>query len=263
MVHDSLNSLGNRPKKSLGQNFLVDGNIIQKIVDALDLDSYDTVFEIGSGRGALTNVLMQQAENIIALEKDRELAYALKAQWPGIGVILGDGLAFGWESLEKVSSLKIVGNLPYNVASPLMWEIFSRVRTFEKCCFMVQKEVALRICAKPGSKVYGGLSVWLQTFAIPNILFHVSPSCFYPAPRVESSVVAFVPRPLGNVDKAQLARTIHLLFQKRRKQLGTILKPFWNNRIATWLEVSGLDRRVRPENLTPGQFGELSSVFMK
>ncbi len=261
MVDDSLSSLGNRPKKSLGQNFLVDGNIIQKIVDSLGIESCDTVFEIGPGRGALTSILMQQAENIMILEKDRELVYALKARWPGLGAILGDGLAFVWESLEKVSSLKIVGNLPYNVASPIMWEVFSRVRTFRKCCFMVQKEVALRICAKPGSRVYGGLSVWLQTFTIPKVLFHVSPSCFYPVPRVESSVVEFIPRPLGDVDNVQLARTIHLLFQKRRKQLGTILKPFWDNRIAAWLEASGLDRRVRPENLTPEQFGELSSYL--
>jgi len=261
MAHDRQGTGANRPKKSLGQNFLVDGNVIRKIVDQLDIDSEDTVFEIGPGRGALTHVLAQKTQRLMVLEKDRELVYALKARLPGLGVILGDGLEFAWETLAKVPSLKIVGNLPYNVASPIMWEVFGRVGAFAKCCFMVQKEVALRLEANPGTKAYGGLSVWVQTFAVPRILFHVSPHCFHPRPRVDSSVVGFVPRPLPGVDKARLTRTIHLLFQKRRKQLGTILKPFQTESLQAWMDEEGIDRRLRPENLTPKQFVGLSKCW--
>jgi 16S rRNA (adenine1518-N6/adenine1519-N6)-dimethyltransferase len=250
-----------RPKKSLGQNFLVDGNIIRKIVDQLAIVPGDTVFEIGPGRGALTHVLARRAQRLFVLEKDRDLLYALKAQLPGIGAVLGDGLEFVWENLGALPSLKLVGNLPYNVASPIMWEVFSRVRPFATCCFMVQKEVAQRLAAQPGTKAYGGLSVWVQTFAVPQILFHVSPHCFHPRARVESSVVRFVQRPSTGVDSGKLARTIHLLFQKRRKQLGTILRPCWTEQIEQWLEDSQVDRRVRPEDLTTEQFAGLSECL--
>lgn len=247
-----------RPKKSLGQNFLIDGNIVRKIVDQLGILSGDTVFEIGPGRGALTHVLAQRTGRLFVLEKDRDLLAALKMQLPGLGAVLGDGLDFVWENLGALPSLKLVGNLPYNVASPIMWEVFSRVRPFTACCFMVQKEVAQRLVAQPGSKTYGGLSVWVQTFTIPRILFHVSPHCFHPRPRVDSSVVWFDQRPFVSVDSEKLARTIHLLFQKRRKQLGTILKPLWTNNIDRWLEDARVDRRVRPEDLTTEQFAGLS-----
>jgi 16S rRNA (adenine1518-N6/adenine1519-N6)-dimethyltransferase len=247
-----------RPKKSLGQNFLIDGNIVRKIVDHLSIAPGDTVFEIGPGRGALTRVLAQRTERLFVLEKDRELIYALKTEFPGLGAVLGDGLDFVWERLGSLSSLKLVGNLPYNVASPIMWEVFSRACAFAGCCFMVQKEVAQRLVAHPGTKAYGGLSVWVQTFTVPHILFHVSPHCFHPRPRVDSAVVEFVHRPSSGIDRDQLAYTIHLLFQKRRKQLGTILRPYWTERLDQWLEEAQVDQRVRPENLTPEQFVELS-----
>jgi 16S rRNA (adenine1518-N6/adenine1519-N6)-dimethyltransferase len=258
MTSGHLGAGAHRPKKSLGQNFLVDGNVVRKIVDQLAIDAGDTVFEIGPGRGALTRVLAQKTRRLIVLEKDRDLVYALKAQLPGLGCILGDGLEFVWESLGALPSLKMVGNLPYNVASPIMWEVFSRVCPFTRCCFMVQKEVALRLVARPGTKAYGGLSVWVQTFAVPRILFHVSPSCFYPRPKVDSTVVGFVQRTFPGVDHGKLARTIHLLFQKRRKQLGNILKLMWNDTVESWMEQEGIDRRARPENLTPEQFASLS-----
>ncbi len=247
-----------RPKKSLGQHFLVDGNMVRKMVNHLALHSCDTVFEIGPGRGALTQVLAEQTPHVIVLEKDPTLLYILKSQWPRLGAVLGDALDFVWEPLARLVPLTIVGNLPYNVASPVMWEIFSRVRSYQQCCFMVQKEVALRLVARPGTKAYGGLSVWVQTFAVPRILFHVPPSCFRPRPKVDSSVLGFVPRPGTGVDRARLASTIRLLFQKRRKQLGTILKPFWTQDLQTRLEKVGVERRMRPENLSPEQVRALS-----
>ncbi|WP_462323501.1 16S rRNA (adenine(1518)-N(6)/adenine(1519)-N(6))-dimethyltransferase RsmA [Desulfoplanes sp.] len=252
-----------RPKKSLGQNFLIDGNIIDAIVNHLDISPGDPVFEIGPGRGALTKRLSRSTERLFVLEKDREIIYVLKSRIPQLRAVLGDGLDFVWERLGRVPGLKLVGNLPYNVASPLMWEIFSRVATFETACFMVQKEVAQRLVAPPGTKAYGGLSVWVQTFVRPKILFHVSPNSFRPRPRVDSSVVGFVPKRRIEGDTTALARTVHLLFQKRRKQLGTILKPFWSDALGSWLATQGFDRRVRPEMLAPEQFAALAALLEK
>ena len=252
-----------RPKKSLGQNFLTDRNITEKIVAGLHLCPDDTVFEIGPGRGALTDLLAPRVRKLYALEKDRYLVRELKRRMPGLLAINGDGLTFAWERLAKVPGIKLVGNLPYNVASPMMWEIFSRARGFERACFMVQKEVAGRLVAESGSRAYGGLSVWVQSFVIPRIGFHVSPGSFHPRPKVDSTVVIFEPGPTRPENPEGLAWVIHLLFQQRRKQLGTILKSFWGNDIEEWLAGEGLDRRVRPEVLTPRQFHCLGNLLEK
>lgn len=263
MKASPLSSPPARPKKSLGQNFLTDRNITEKIVAGLHITPEDTVFEIGPGRGALTELLSTTPRKLYVLEKDRQLVRALKQKMPQVEAISGDGLTFVWERLERLDSLKLVGNLPYNVASPMMWEIFSRLNRFERACFMVQKEVAGRLVANPGTKAYGGLSVWIQTFVTPQILFNVSPGSFHPRPKVDSSVVGFVPKRVVGVHPNALARTIHELFQKRRKQLGTILKTFWGPSLEAWLEQEALDRRVRPEVLTPLQFHGLANVLEK
>jgi len=252
-----------RPKKSLGQNFLTDRNITEKIVAGLDITPENTVFEIGPGRGALTELLNTRSRRLYVLEKDRNLILALKQKMPYVQAICGDGLTFVWERLAGLESLKLVGNLPYNVASPMMWEIFSRLSRFERACFMVQKEVAGRLVAQPGTKAYGGLSVWIQTFVTPQILFHVSPGSFHPRPKVDSTVVGFVPKMVVGVHRRALTRTIHELFQKRRKQLGTILKTYWGPALEAWLDLEGLERTVRPEVLTPLQFHGLAEVLEK
>jgi 16S rRNA (adenine1518-N6/adenine1519-N6)-dimethyltransferase len=252
-----------RPKRSLGQNFLQDGNIVRKIVDALALEHGEAVLEIGPGRGALTSLLLTRTARVMALEKDRDLASALHRNLPSLGVVNGDGLTFCWEGLAPRGGIKIVGNLPYNVASPMMWEIVSRVPCLNRAVFMIQKEVALRLVAGPGSRAYGALSVWMQSFVRPELLFTVPPTVFVPRPKVDSAVVAMVPSGKGvrEADREALTSTVHRLFQRRRKQIGSTLKKEWSEEVEAWALENGVERTMRPENLTPTQFLSLGVLL--
>lgn len=247
-------------KRSLGQNFLADPNTARRIVTALDIGPGDSVLEIGPGRGALTEWIMAASPaRFLALEKDRDLAGELRVRWPGIEVRTADALEHPWEELDG-PAWKVIGNLPYNIASPLIWDLVSRARDFGRAVCMVQYEVALRLAASPGSRDYGGLSVWVQTFAGVELLFKVGPGVFRPRPKVDSAVVGLIPkknRP-GADEAAALARLLRLCFQKRRKQLGNILKLLWDSGAGQWFTGQGISGRVRPETLTPEQFLSLS-----
>jgi 16S rRNA (adenine1518-N6/adenine1519-N6)-dimethyltransferase len=252
-----------RVKKSLGQHFLIDKNICRKIVDALDIVQGDHVLEIGPGQGALTGFIYQKGAGVFALEKDRDLCQMLKNRLPGVAIACADALAFDWSRLDRIPGLKIAGNLPYNIASRLLWDMALRIERFEAAVFMVQKEVGRRIVASPGSKDYGGLTVWIQSFWKPQILFNVSPMVFRPKPKVDSVVLKFTPL---NYEKKiftsqNLAQTIRIMFQNRRKQVGTILKTYWNDRINFFFQERGISPRSRPENLSPHVFQGLSDIL--
>jgi len=251
-----------RPKRSLGQNFLRDPNTVRKIVAAMDLRFEDRVLEIGPGQGALTGLLSEACALVVALEKDRDLCLELKEKLPRAAVVNADALEFAWESLDSRPEIKIVGNLPYNVASPIIWEVVSRASSFALGVFMLQKEVAMRVCSRPGSRTYGGLSAWVQNFARAEYLFRVSPAVFYPRPKVESAVVRFYPlNHAGFVDRSKLAASIKMLFSKRRKQLGRILKGFESRDLAAWFVKWDLTPRSRPEEIPPEAFLDLSRVI--
>ncbi|MCC8193599.1 MAG: 16S rRNA (adenine(1518)-N(6)/adenine(1519)-N(6))-dimethyltransferase RsmA [Deltaproteobacteria bacterium] len=247
-----------KAKKSLGQNFLQDANIARKIVDALRVGPDDFVVEIGPGPGALTSIIAERAPaRLLLVEKDEYWAGERRdTKVPGgtqPEVLCADALAVAWEGFP--APWKCIGNLPYNVASPLMWEIFSRARGLSRAVFMIQKEVGQRLTAEPGTGAYGALSVWVRTFMRPRIEFIVPPQVFIPRPKVDSAVLSF--EPLDDVpsldDCAALAKTLHRCFQQRRKQLGTILKGTGLTEDALPPE-SGIVFTVRPERLTPGQF---------
>ncbi|MDD3312045.1 16S rRNA (adenine(1518)-N(6)/adenine(1519)-N(6))-dimethyltransferase RsmA [Pseudodesulfovibrio sp.] len=247
-----------RAKKSLGQNFLKDDNICRKIVDALGLEPGDRVVEIGPGQGALTRFIADAAPaRFTAVEKDDALADRLEAEFPTMEIVRQDALEFPWD--ELAGPCRIVGNLPYNVGSKLIWDIVSRAR-MRRAVFMVQHEVALRLTAEPNGKAYGGLTVWVRNFCATRYLFKVPPTVFHPRPKVDSAVVRFDPLPAEEwpVHPERLSRLIKLLFQQRRKQLGTILKKDWTPEVAEWFERHGMDTRLRPENLSPEQFRSLS-----
>ncbi len=245
-----------RPKKSLGQNFLRDDNISRKIVELVRSES--KIVEIGPGKGALTRFLLESGLAVTAIEKDRQLVFDLRRRFLELSLVCADALFFPW---EKIQDRAIIGNLPYNVASPIIWEVLSRSR-FSQAVFMVQKEVAKRICASPGGKEYGALSVWAQVFSVPEYAFTVSPNVFFPRPKVDSAVVRF--RPVRTkVNRSSLGRALHLLFQKRRKQLGGILRPFWDEDFDAWLLDCGLKKTSRPENIAPQSFLLLSELFEK
>lgn len=251
-----------RSKRSLGQNFLVDQNVALKIVDSLQPDPGETVLEIGPGNGALTGLLLERARGVLALEKDRHLARKLKAHWPEIGVIGGDALHFDWRRLQGRVE-RVVGNLPYNVASPIMWELARHGSGLQRLVFTVQKEVALRVASPPGSRDYGGLSVWMQSFVRVRHGFDVSRNVFQPRPGVTSAVLILEPLPVSErpADPDSLSRLIKLCFQNRRKQLGRILKKRWSGALDDWLRDQGLERRNRPEDLSPHQFQALSRIL--
>lgn len=245
-----------KAKKSLGQNFLQDDNIARKIVDSLKISEEDSILEIGPGQGALTkHILEASPKRLVLIEKDRYLAPALAEEYPVAEVIQEDALKFLWEELDPSEKWKIVGNLPYNVASKLMWDIAAKSPAVN-CVFMVQHEVGLRITAEQGSKKYGGISAWIQSFCQTQYLFKVPPTVFKPKPKVDSAVIKFYLRPdlEKPSDPEGLARIIKFCFQFRRKQLGKILKSFVSDSLLQWMEEEGISLKDRPEALSPVQF---------
>ena len=260
--------LSSRPKRSLGQNFLTDPNTARKIVDSLGIQHDDVVLEIGPGRGALTGFLLgSDASRVIAVEKDRDLAPALPLQFPGLCVVNADAMDFSWERLGRLKAqgrgVRVVGNLPYNVASPILWELAWRCPGMDRAVFMVQLEVADRIVALPRTKAYGALSAWLQSFVEVKKLFKVGPSVFLPRPKVDSAVVAFTPKPPEDraQDPLKLSRLLKMLFTMRRKQLKRILGERLTLRCDAYLQGNGLDCLCRPEELSPRQLSEMSELL--
>jgi 16S rRNA (adenine1518-N6/adenine1519-N6)-dimethyltransferase len=261
-----VSSRAGRPfaKRSLGQNFLVDPNTAAKIVRALEPCVGEPVLEIGPGRGALTRHLLELGMKPVLLEMDSDLAAELKSEWPQAEVVIGDAKRFAYERLERAGIAKVIGNLPYNVASVIIWELVRSIGRFSRVVVMVQKEVAGRIVSDPGSKQYGILSVWVQSFVKPTLLFDVAPTVFKPQPKVRSTVLLFTPSPQGllpDLAPQALARTLHLCFQQRRKQLGTILKGRLTPEVDRWMAVRGIEPRDRPETLTPVLFQELARIL--
>lgn len=240
------------PKRSLGQNFLVDPHISRRIVAALRLEPGAPVLELGPGRGALTQILAGHDGPVLALEKDRLLSRWLHQKYPDLGVVQGDGLYFCWEKINKMPGIFIVGNLPYNVASPMIWDLVSRARGWKAMVFMVQKEVAERMTAPEGTRTYGALSAWIANFVSSELLFTVPPQVFRPCPKVESAVVRFEPRlDPAWAEAEDLSWILKILFQKRRKQLGGILKDRWTRTLEAWCAERGVRRQARPEELSP------------
>ncbi len=213
-------------KKSLGQHFLHDKNICRKIVDLLNIEENDTILEIGPGTGALTHILKDAPySEFTILEKDDRFAQLHKENnYRNTKVIHIDALNFDWKSIDK--KIKIISNLPYNVASPLMWDIVSLVPNLDRAVFMIQNEVADRCVAKVNTSTYGILSIWLQAFCVTEKHFIVSPRAFNPPPKVDSAVISLKTREKDQIPKypQQLQELIKLLFSQRRKQIQGILK---------------------------------------
>jgi 16S rRNA (adenine1518-N6/adenine1519-N6)-dimethyltransferase len=253
-----------RPKRSLGQNFLQDPNTAARIVANLGITPTDTVIEIGPGRGALSgHILAAGPRAYLVVEKDRDLAARLAASHAGAHVALADALRLDWSRVDRIAGVKLIGNLPYNIASPLLWDIGADARLFRRGVFMVQHEVALRLAASPGNREYGALTAWVAGFCRVEYCFKVPPTVFRPRPKVDSAVVALTPLPAGErpADPKALSKLLKLLFSLRRKQLGHILKRVWDDDVAAYFAEQGLDSRDRPENLSPKQLSGLATLL--
>lgn len=252
-----------QPKKSLGQHFLRDEGACRRIVELAQIEAGDQVLEIGPGRGALTRFLRPLPWSRLTLvEKDDALAAEQAAQpLPGLEVVHDDALRFDWGGLQ--GGWKMVGNLPYNVASPLMWDIVSRTPALRRAVFMIQKEVADRILAAPGGRSYGALSAWMRSFVVPTRAFTLGPAAFSPPPKVDSTVLVLRPVPADQRPRqpGPLARIIKLCFSQRRKQLHTILRrAFPSLPAADMLAGAGLKPGQRPETLTAQDFQRLTDT---
>jgi 16S rRNA (adenine1518-N6/adenine1519-N6)-dimethyltransferase len=214
-----------KPKKSLGQHFLVDGNIIRKIADVIPAGSGHRVIELGAGTGALTKALTNRFDDVQAIELDRRAVEVLKRKLPDLSVHQKDLLKLDWEDLSiGKKKTHVAGNLPYYITSQILFALLANRRLLADAVLMMQKEVAQRLTAGICSKEYGILSVQTQLMSSPEILFDVSPHCFNPPPKVESAVIrlSFNKAPLHCSDE-HLKTVVRTAFNQRRKKLRNAL----------------------------------------
>lgn len=254
------------PLKCLGQHFLINESIARRIVGCLFPVPQDKILEIGPGPGALTKLLLEAGpKRLVLVEKDRYWAQEWTENTSQEVEVWGqDALRFDWNALNLSETWKIIGNLPYNVASPMLWNIVSRCKTVSRAVFMVQKEVGQRITAQPGTRHFGALSVWMQNFVNPKLEFYVAPGSFYPPPKVDSAVLSFVwSRTSGQAKSAEsLNRLLKLCFQQRRKQIGGIFKRAGKTRLLQILDELRLSPQSRPEELTVRNFQMISDLWI-
>lgn len=259
------------PKKRFGQHFLIDKNIIKKIVSAADLKGGDHVLEIGPGTGALTEGLLCAGARVLAIEVDRSLAGMLKDKFRAdlnFEVITGDALKVSFLKLaeERNCRFKAVSNLPYNISGPVLSKFMEERAAFLGMVLMFQKEVAERIVSGPGSKSYGALSVFSQVYADVRMEFNVPRHLFRPAPKVDSCVVSFRMAESPRVDVTDpgfFKKVVRAAFGTRRKTLQNALKALGMEKdgITDALNRCGIDARRRGETLTIAEFGRLTAAL--
>jgi 16S rRNA (adenine1518-N6/adenine1519-N6)-dimethyltransferase len=253
-----------RAKKRLGQHFLHDPAVIRRLVDVIRPQPGDTMVEIGGGPGALTRPLCDTLERLHVVEVDRELAAALPsrvAHPERLVVHEADALEFDFGALAAgPSSLRVVGNLPYNISTPLLFHLATFAPLIKDLHVMLQREVVDRMTAAPGGRDYGRLTVMLNLWARAESCFDIGPGAFAPPPKVWSTVVRLVPHatpPFAVADREKFAKIVAHLFSMRRKTLGRALKGSLTPEEIVSL---GLDPKARPETLRPADFAKLAAL---
>ena len=243
-------------KKSLGQHFLRDGNMIRKIVDAIPADPKDKVIEIGPGSGALTEILADRFSDLSVIEIDRRMVEYLGERFPGLDIIQEDVLKTDWNLLLNTNkSVHVVGNLPYYITSQILFGLLSSRKKISTALLMMQKEVAERIVAVPRTKQYGILSVQCQLMSTPEILFDVPPQVFSPPPNVDSSVILLkMDQPDLQCSDDHLKTVVRMAFNQRRKKLSNALK-----RLDAELPRDEFDFNLRAEALEPEMYEKLTA----
>ena len=255
------------PRKRFGQNFLHDHNIIYNILSSLQAKPGEHWVEIGPGMGALTEPLLNLGLRLDVVELDRDLVSLLKdkfKQHANLEIFSADALRFNFSALVKNNEkLRIIGNLPYNISTPLMFHLLDNAQCIDDMHFMLQKEVVDRICAAPGSKKYGRLSVMMQYYCATELLFDVPPESFDPAPKVMSAIVRLVPHqqpPVEVNDITMLNRVVVQAFSQRRKTLRNSLKKLIEEDAIIALNI---DPTLRAEALSLADFAKLSNLLIQ
>ncbi|GAE90085.1 16S rRNA (adenine(1518)-N(6)/adenine(1519)-N(6))-dimethyltransferase RsmA [Acetivibrio straminisolvens] len=266
-----------RLTKSLGQNFLIDDNVVKRIVDAAQITENDMVIEIGPGVGSMTVELAQRAGKVIAVEIDKKLIPALQenlGEFSNVNIINKDIMDVNINELRdsgQFGNIKVVANLPYYITTPIIMKLLEEENDIGLMVFMVQKEVAQRMTAAPGKKDYGALSVAVQYYTKPEKAFDVPPHCFIPQPEVDSTVIKLNVNetpPVKLMDKDFFFMVVKAAFGQRRKTLVNALYNFkgfqkTKEEIKEILNQLGIDENARGETLSISQFAELSNLLFK
>ncbi|MDP2853289.1 MAG: 16S rRNA (adenine(1518)-N(6)/adenine(1519)-N(6))-dimethyltransferase RsmA [Smithellaceae bacterium] len=272
---DILNQYGIKPRKKLGQSFLVDVNTINKIAASARISSDDVVIEIGAGIGVLTREIAQIARQVIAVEIDPYLVNVLRDQLAGcanVEIYSGDILKFDFSSISSKYNAKtnVIGNVPYNISSPVIFHLLSARSHISCFTLMLQKEVVQRLVSLPDNKNYGVPSVLLQMYAEVERLFDVPATCFHPRPKVESSIIqgTFLEKSqVELIDEMFFSRIVKAAFAQRRKMLinnlknAKILEEFSDTELKEALDAAGIDGKRRGETLSLYEFGNLSNIL--
>jgi 16S rRNA (adenine1518-N6/adenine1519-N6)-dimethyltransferase len=259
-----------RPKKFLGQNFLVDENIAKKIIKSLDIKEKEPLLEIGPGHGSLTKHIIKASKNYVSVEVDPFVIKKLKLQFgDNLRIIHKDFLKLNFDAdlkdnFDNTSKIKIIGNIPYKITTEILFKLFEIKDRLNSVVMMVQKEVAQRIVAEPNTKDYGILSIQTQLNSGPEILFNVPPTAFFPKPKVHSSVVKLI---FGNEkyklsDKILFKKIIKESFGQRRKIMRNSLKNLFSDINININQIS-FDFSKRPETVSIHEFVELSNEITK
>jgi 16S rRNA (adenine1518-N6/adenine1519-N6)-dimethyltransferase len=271
-IKRELSEYGLFPKKRLGQHFLVDRNILNKVIRTAEVGKEDVVVEVGPGFGEMTLALARLAKQVIAVEIDPKLVEILKkklADCPNVEVVKSDILKVDFKDFFKKERypMKVVANLPYQISTPLLFRFIEAKEAFSTLTLMLQREVAERMAAPPGGKEYGPLSIFVQLFLNASIRFFVKSSAFFPPPRIESAVVhmAWKEKPiLDRKDEKWFKLVVRASFSHRRKTLANALKhsglPLPES-IESRVEKAGIIPRRRPETLTIEEFIRLAEAL--
>lgn len=256
---------GHRPRKRFGQNFLVDAGIIEKIIQALNAQPQDNLIEIGPGQGALTDRLVEQCAHLDVIEIDRDLAAEFAWRFDRhahFTLHTADVLKFDFTTLPRHEQpYRVIGNLPYNISTPLLFHLFACKHLFADMTFMLQLEVVDRMQAAPGSKNYGRLSLMTQYHCDVEKLFKVPPTAFRPPPKVDSAIVRLRPWPTPPhpaSDPQMLEKVVRTAFSQRRKTLQNSLKALVGKSVLASLEIDG---SRRPETLSLTEYVTISNAL--
>jgi len=269
VVHYICKRFDIKMSKKLGQNFLIKRGIVDEIVHAAELTPGEPVLEVGPGIGTLTQGLAQSGADVTAIELDRRLLEVLDttlASYDNVRIIHGDVLKLDVPSIMNHKPFKVVANLPYYITTPIIMSLLESKLPIERLVVMVQKEVALRMIAKPGTKDYGALSVAVQYYTEPDIVLDVPPKSFLPAPAVTSSVIRCVLRdkpPVDVIDEKLFFRVVKAGFAQRRKTFSNTMKTtgLTRDRIEELLAKANIDGQRRGETFTLQEFADVANAW--